>query len=898
MRHLRQHLSYILISSFALLLTLWSSLSYAQTWDEDQPQTAAAHLSITLDRQGKGYAAFNVFYPEAPDSAPDWNGITQSLNTLIPGCTFQTESEEYSEEEFESDRSFLSSCQFQPSPTTIRPNPWRFDQTIRLTPLLQQLPTVNLQQLELHLSVPNIGTVQTQPNLATLKIPALPFDSITSVKLYRQTFSAQQSISPITISFGYRPVDVIGRSLTIPLFILAPVLLVLFFRHRALRIQVDDPTPIWFGYLQFLNLLTLSVWVAWFGTYIMTGTSDMLSFVLGESAGLIKDILFFAPPAIAITLVFALSHPVFVKLGGSEWTRTDLIKQSFWDQLNAILPIMLLVTGGKTALSGNIPMGVVWIGASQLSRLILAPIMLRAKGLTTQAIMSGDLRDRIFALAQLADVKLQQVYVIPSGKGKMANAFAVKGGSVWLTDYLLNHMSRQEVDAVMAHELAHFQFGHHRTRAWVLILPAVAIPLILNISLAWIPGMNWVSVPIGIIASLLIYMHYSRKHEHEADVQAGVLTQDPAAMITALVKLARLSFIPLQWGRSHELLSTHPSMNRRIEAIAKRHHISDEDVEQLIKSMDDPVERYILPEAIAQDKLVFSTTFKQKRLLRMGWIAILIPTAAACLICKIALQLPAYAGVIYVTGILLTAALLLAIANYNPWISSSGLKPLLDQKLKRQGIETNGIMVGLAPDSELRSYESFLIWDFGYLNLESDRTTEHRLTYIGEQTQFALHPHQITAHQLKSKSPSWWIMPQLYFSWQDGDRTGTFYVMPYANTCRQQKQVIHTLNQQVQAWLQQSPTQPPPSDLNPLSAPESITVSSQAIAFQTATNNLILTLKLTLPMTLAVSLALGLPFGLQAGSALSALFIVILAQVFLTLPLWRYATQGHKDALG
>jgi Zn-dependent protease with chaperone function len=48
-------------------------------------------------------------------------------------------------------------------------------------------------------------------------------------------------------------------------------------------------------------------------------------------------------------------------------------------------------------------------------------------------------------------VKLQQVYLIPSGKGQMANAFASSGNNISFTDFLLQRMSQREVDYVMAH---------------------------------------------------------------------------------------------------------------------------------------------------------------------------------------------------------------------------------------------------------------------------------------------------------------------------------------------------------------------------------------------------------------------------------------------------------------
>jgi len=53
-------------------------------------------------------------------------------------------------------------------------------------------------------------------------------------------------------------------------------------------------------------------------------------------------------------------------------------------------------------------------------------------------------------MAQHLGVKLQQVYVVPAGKGQMANAFARTGNTIAFTDFLLQRMSRAEVNYVLA----------------------------------------------------------------------------------------------------------------------------------------------------------------------------------------------------------------------------------------------------------------------------------------------------------------------------------------------------------------------------------------------------------------------------------------------------------------
>lgn len=66
----------------------------------------------------------------------------------------------------------------------------------------------------------------------------------------------------------------------------------------------------------------------------------------------------------------------------------------------------------------------------------------------------------------------------------------------------------------------------------------------------------------------------------------GWLTGDPEAMISALGKLARLNLTPLSWGRLTESLATHPALDRRALALAKRSSISSSRVPELLRGED------------------------------------------------------------------------------------------------------------------------------------------------------------------------------------------------------------------------------------------------------------------------------------------------------------------------
>src|SRR5262249_41408205 len=85
---------------------------------------------------------------------------------------------------------------------------------------------------------------------------------------------------------------------------------------------------------------------------------------------------------------------------------------------------------------------------------------LRATGQAGVKVQEGELRDRVLALAAQAGVKLRGVYVAPEGPWQNLSAFAMGNRSVMLAGRLLRELTRQEVEAVSAREIAHLHFGH------------------------------------------------------------------------------------------------------------------------------------------------------------------------------------------------------------------------------------------------------------------------------------------------------------------------------------------------------------------------------------------------------------------------------------------------------
>ncbi|HEX8261881.1 MAG TPA: M48 family metalloprotease [Allosphingosinicella sp.] len=197
----------------------------------------------------------------------------------------------------------------------------------------------------------------------------------------------------------------------------------------------------------------------------------------------------------------------------------------------------------------------------------------------------------VHALAARAGLPDPRVYLIDSPH---PNAFATgrdpAHAAVAVTTGLLGILSREEVAAVMAHEL-----GHVRNRdTLVMTMTATiagAISMLANFGF-FFRGDGGRGNPLAMIAALflapfaamLVQLAISRTREYGADRAGAEICGDPAALASALAKLhegaaripspvaarvpaaASLYIVPSGGGRD-SLFATHPATENRIAAL-------------------------------------------------------------------------------------------------------------------------------------------------------------------------------------------------------------------------------------------------------------------------------------------------------------------------------------------
>jgi len=193
-------------------------------------------------------------------------------------------------------------------------------------------------------------------------------------------------------------------------------------------------------------------------------------------------------------------------------------------------------------------------------------------------------------LSKEAGIPKPKVYIIPTA---LPNAFATgrspKHAAVAVTEGLLKRLDEDEIEGVLAHELAHI-----KNRDTLIGTLAATIAG----AISWVAHIAWWSsfgsrdrgtialLPLVIlapIAAALVQLAISRGREFYADYTGAIITKKPLALAAALEKISStVKAYPLRGNAatSHlwivnpftadslaNLFSTHPPVTKRIERL-------------------------------------------------------------------------------------------------------------------------------------------------------------------------------------------------------------------------------------------------------------------------------------------------------------------------------------------
>jgi STE24 endopeptidase len=335
--------------------------------------------------------------------------------------------------------------------------------------------------------------------------------------------------------------------------------------------------------------------VAFLATGLATSLRDVLQAAIGAPAAVIL---------LYILVLVLLHEPVSFLLayysGYALEQRYGLSCQSFgaWlrDYAKGTALSTALVLGAGSLVYWTMRSWPDWwwlIAAAALTALLvllvnLAPVLLLPLFFRFTPLDRPTLRERLERLAARAGTRIVGVYRWDLGeKTRKANAALTGLGRtrrILLADTMLDQYSDDEIEVVMAHEMAH----HVYHDIWsgiavetVLVVLGFFTAHVVLMTLGPALGIRGVADPAGLPLLLLaagavslvllpLALALSRSHERRADRFALDLTGRPDAFISAMRRLASQNLAEDRPSRIVEwLFHSHPPLHERLEAASR-----------------------------------------------------------------------------------------------------------------------------------------------------------------------------------------------------------------------------------------------------------------------------------------------------------------------------------------
>ena len=239
------------------------------------------------------------------------------------------------------------------------------------------------------------------------------------------------------------------------------------------------------------------------------------------------------------------------------------------------------------------------LGAAIISLLLSKPMAKWSTGARTIDGSEGQaerwLVQTVEDLARRANIGMPEVAIYPGAANAFATGAFKNSALVAVSDQIMGQMTKEELRAVLGHEISHVANGDMVTlcliqgvlNAFVIVFSRIIAQVVasagngngnrrrgsnpfLYMATVWI-----LDIVLGILASLIVFW-FSRRREYAADAGSAALLGTPASMIAALRRLGNLQpgVLPnslkamgIAEGKRTSIWATHPSLEDRIAAL-------------------------------------------------------------------------------------------------------------------------------------------------------------------------------------------------------------------------------------------------------------------------------------------------------------------------------------------
>jgi Zn-dependent protease with chaperone function len=864
----RRQKSLLFLLLFAAASCFVPQLLRAQNSDsgnDDSPEDQAPYVDLYIRIAANDSANVTLSAVASHGFAAD---LMPEVETLL-GCKLQQTNTRANDAFM-----YLGTCRISAAPSGLLRT-----KTLSLTRITEAARNHGAQAFSLRIELPDSEASETLPRAPLPQVPGANVPARVQKQLTLTSAYAWADLTAvppaIRVQYGYRQGTVMRTGAILVAILFLPLVVVSWLGRKALAAPREHAPVVWFSYMRYLAWILNFSLIGWLATAETLHASELLYFLISPANAnykwvpvVVDQLFLWCTPVVIWVSCLVLSKPVQEKLRGVSWTYRELALQALYSFSAAFVPLAMIIGALISFSSGAYRAAIFLFVGALVVKLFAKGKLAKLLGMQPHALTSGDLRDVSFAIAGRLGVQLQQIYLIPSGKGRMANAFARTGNTIAFTDYLLNQMTKREVNFVVAHELTHLQKKHPNKIAGISAGIAVGIGTFAGTFRGFFDLPPYLTYGAIIILSTLATYASARRFEYEADAGAVAATNDPEAAICALFKLAQLNLHPLQWSGWSEKWITHPSTMRRAKAIAVRARIPEVSIQSIADRGVEPALHYAVPDDSQRKTKVLSTANKAQNLrwaifLLLG-VALIPPAVAAFAAHKLAGVAP-YRYVVYGFGVFVAIALQFYFTNF---MSAWRLRPLLERMRERlaangavQAESWGGIPVGLAPADRPRVYEGFTHWDLGFLFIRSDR-----ICYVGEEARFSLRHDQITDLRLGPGNPSWFRSQRIYIAWKDESRqaSGVFsFAAAHPESAKKLFARTADLFEQLNRWRSaKSAGRPLPEPLAKLETPQLREVTSQPTGALLKGTKLFSELSLTCLLAAMTAALFGLPFHL------------------------------------
>lgn len=348
------------------------------------------------------------------------------------------------------------------------------------------------------------------------------------------------------------PLDSSG--LTFPIAILIVPFIAVLLRYFTLHGAEVQCAHSWMSFLGTNHVLCFAVLLTWC-TLWETRLTDNRPWII-----------FWLAPIASSLLIRLTSRVLNKRMFSRKWTAGDILKQAWWATAHPTGTLLMMAIGFDGAFQRK-TLSLVWFLAAGVVATVGTVLLRFAQGVRPRRVKSGTLYIRAMRMAKRVGVQIKRVYVVPSGKGNLANAFG-SSASIALTDNFGEYLDGAELDDTIGHELAHAKNRHARKRFTAMVVLFCILITASFILAPQSPRYRSTLLFFNLLVPIFAYYAISRRFEYEADRDAVRFTGNAEAGICALAAVYAKAGAPIERSRFLELFATHPNILNRVFAIS------------------------------------------------------------------------------------------------------------------------------------------------------------------------------------------------------------------------------------------------------------------------------------------------------------------------------------------